>query len=227
MKAVTLANHRPSRRADGLFWTQAKIEGADAPDASAWEVIADDVALDPLDTEINGEPALRSFTVQTEKAWVRLTFVDANGGEDDAVLVSTSPHPFRPTVAEISEVLRARTYSGKEVDPDNPMAALAGGKLLGDFGEKTTPTAAQVERHITTCCRDVRSDTGPVPGEMLGDARRVAALKTAAEIERSYIPEQTDEGRTIYQTLRITAAEELQSLVANLRLWTFANRGVA
>jgi hypothetical protein len=225
VKAVTLANFRPSRRADGLFWAKARIEGADDPAANAWELV-DEVALDPLDSMPDSEPQLRSFTLQTDKAWVRLAFVDSQGGEDEPAVVSTSAHPFRPTVAEVAEILRARTYTSGDDDPD-PMAVIAGGKLVGTFDETTRPTAQEVERLITRSCRDVAGATGPIPGEMMEEARNVASLKTAAEVERSYIPEQADESRTIYQTLRKSAAEELATLLGNLRVWWFANRGLA
>jgi hypothetical protein len=226
VKAVTLADFRPSRRADGQFWTQAKIEGADQSDSDVWELI-EEVAIDPIDADVTAEPALRSFTVQTENAWVRLTFLDAERGEDTQPLFSTSQHAFRPTVQEVADILQARTYSGQEVDPDQPMQVLAGGSFQGEFNNKTRPTSERVEGKITTCCTDVARAVGYVPGEKLDDARRVTALKTAAEIERSFIPEQTEgAGGTIFQTLRMTAGEDLASLVSNVWLWTLANRGL-
>src|SRR3954452_12815722 len=115
MKTVTLANYRPSRRADGQFWARAKVEGADQPDASLWEVV-DEVSLDPLSTESSDAPGLRSFTVQTDKAWLRLTFLDADDGEDAAALISVSQPSFRPTGQEVADILQARTYSAARVD---------------------------------------------------------------------------------------------------------------
>lgn len=223
---LTLADFRPSPRVDGVAWTKVRIEESDDP-AEAWsEVeIAD---LEPVD-EDPAKPVLRSITtVEAAKEWVRLVFLDADGNEDTpSPMAARVGLQFRPTATQIAGILRARTYSGQEPDPENPMEVLAGGKLLGEFTDKTVPTLVQVEgTYIPDACVDVHRALGYVPGELLDDARRAAAMRCAAEIERAYIPEQSDEGRTIYQTLRMTASEDVEKLVGNLRLWLWANRGI-
>jgi hypothetical protein len=203
-----------------------RVDEASSPEPDTWDV-GRPILVSPID-EVPSEPALRSITLFVSKPWLRVTFLDSEAREDaTSVLVSNSDHPFRPAPSEVAAVLLARTYSGKTVDPNDPMAALAGGKLIGEFTDATTPNADEVEKLITRACRGVARATGPVPGEMIEDTRQVTATKAAAEIERSYIPEQANEGRTIYQTLRLTAAEDLEELVGNLRLWTIANRGMA
>lgn len=224
MKTVTLAEFRPSRRADGLIWTEARAEAAASPDADNWEAV-ETIGLDPLDVA-GEEPALRSFTVATSKDWLRLVFIDESGGEAPQPPISASPYPFRPSSAEVASILRARTYSKGEVDPDEPLAAVAGGELTEEFDETTRPNARAVEKAIDQACVDVLAAVGYVPGEKIGEARRVAALKAAAECERAYIPEQAEGKGAIYQTLRMTASEELGRLVSNLWVWTIANRGL-
>jgi hypothetical protein len=217
VKTVTLADFRPSRRADGQAWTKAKIEGAATANAKSWDLVAE-VTLDPIDVDPLA-PALRSFTVTTAFAWLRVVFIDKAGGEDLEVLVSTSQHSFRPTVDEVAGILSARTY-------DTGGDGLAGGEQLGEFTEDTRPTAEQVEGRITKACTDVERATGSIPGEMIGDTRPIAAMRAASEVERSWEPEETEAGRTIYQTLRMTFESDLATLVGNLRLWTLANRGM-
>lgn len=224
MLTVTLADFRPSRRADGQFWTTARVEGADSPDSAVWQVV-DTVEITPLDT-LSTDPALRSFTVASDEPFLRVVFVDEVGNEDVQAVISASMYQFRPFVPEIAAILRARTYSKGEADPDEPMKAVAGAALTGEFSDSTRPTAKDVEKAIDQACADVDAAVGYVPGEKIGDARRVTALKAAAECEREYIPEQSEGRGTIYQTLRLTASEELDRLTSNLWIWTVANRGL-
>lgn len=221
MRSVTLADFRPSRRADGTAWTQARIEVADSAEPEKWEA-AETVDLEPVD-ENPTEPALRNFTLRTDKAWARIVFLDAEGNEDaPSALAALTGFPFQPTVKQVSVILRARTYA-EGSDPEG----LTGGELIGEFNAETRPTAAEIEETlIPQVCVDVERATGQVPGEMLDDARRVAALGVAREIERSYIPEQADETHTTFQTLRLTFDSDLEALNRNLWLWTLANRGV-
>lgn len=221
MRTVTLADFRPSRRADGTAWTQARLEVADSAEPKEWEA-AETVDLEPVDEDPTS-PALRSFTLQTDKAWARIVFLDAKGNEDmPSALIALTGSPFQPTVKQVSAILRARTYA-EGSDPEG----LTGGDLVGEFNAETRPSAEEVEQTlIPQACLDVARETGAVPGELLEDARRVAAIGAAREIERSYIPEQADETHTIFQTLRLTFDSELEALTRNLWLWTLANRGV-
>jgi hypothetical protein len=215
-RAVTLADFRPSPRADGEAWTKARIEKADAFEGTWEEVKA--VDLDPVDKDPT-EPALRSFTIGADKEWLRIVFLDGEGNEDEpSPPVATSGHPFRPPVAQVSAILRARTYT----DADE---SVVGGELSGEFSADTTPTAEQVENDlIPQSCTDLIRAVGHVPGVYLGDARRVVALGVVAEIERSYIPEQAEPDGTIFQTLRKTHAEESLSLRIALQWWAVTQR---
>jgi hypothetical protein len=220
-QVLTLADFRPSARADDVPWAEVRVEQADFPD-SQWALVTM-LSIDPVD-EDPADPALRSFTAAVTKDWARLVFLDADGGEDKPCAAVYVPGPvFRPTLSEVSALMRARTYSGATPDPKNPMAVLAGGALVGEFDEDTRPTGEEIESElIPAACTDLLSAAGSIPGFLLGEARRTAALKVGAEIERSYIPEQADEGKTIYQTLRITFEEQARALRQRLQWWALA-----
>lgn len=203
-RAVTLAEFRPAARADGEPWTKARIDGADEF-TGPWEE-SETVDLEPVD-EDPSEPAQRSFTVSTEKEWLRIVFVDGDDNESEpSAVVATTGHPFKPTVAHVSAILRARTYT----DADE---SVAGGELSGEFSADTTPSAEQIESElIPNSATDLIRGVGGVPGVRIEDARRVTALGVAAEIERSFVPEQAEPDASIFQTLRMTHAEESQRL---------------
>lgn len=224
MRVVTLSDLRPSKRADGNPWTTARVEVADEPEPKTWEPLSS-TSLDPVDVDA-ALPALRSFTTKTDKSWAHVVFVDGEAGEDVSGPIFYLPGPaFLPTVPQVSAILRARTYSTGSGEED---ATLHGGELVGVFDETTVPTAATVERLlIPASCLDVTRSTGHVPGEYVEDARRVASLGVSREIERSYVPEEAEETKTLYQTLRMTFESELEALRNNIWLWTLANRGVA
>lgn len=221
-QVLTLADFRPGQRADGVPWAKARIEETNDP-AGEWKEVKV-VDLEPLD-EDPAEPGLRSFTSAVTKEWARVVFLDSEEGEDvPSPMVFVAGPAFRPTLSEVSALMRARTYAGKTTpDPENPMAVLSGGALVGQFGANTTPTAAEVEGElIPAACRDLQAATGTVPGFLLDETRRTAGLKVGAEIERSYIPEQADEGKTTYQTLRITFEEQARALRQRLQWWALA-----
>ncbi len=215
-RAITLADFRPSPRADGEPWTEARIEEADEFDGSWSE--AKSVELDPVDEDPTA-PALRSFTVASDKEWLRIVFLDGEGSEDEpSAPVATSGHPFRPTVTHVAAVLRARTYTDAE-------DGLVGGEMAGEFNSDTTPTAEQLENDlIPQSCTDLIRGVGGVPGVRIDDARRVTALGVAAEIERSYLPEQAEPDASTFQTLRKTHAEESQRLRQALQWWALTRR---
>jgi hypothetical protein len=220
-RVVELADFRPSPRHDGQVWTQVRVEQALDPSAAWGEVKVLD--LEPLDTDAS-KPALRSVSAAAGKPWLRLVFLHEEEEDVPQPHVSAAPPFFLPTISDVSTILRARTYSGSQPDPDNPMDVLAGGVLQGDFGSDTVPTDEDVEeRIIPNSARDVLLALGRVPGELTEEARRVAALRAATEIERSYIPEQADETRTLYQTLRLTYQEEANKLASTIQWWVLAN----
>lgn len=216
---VTFLGLHPSPRADGNAWVEARIDGTDAIDGqSGWGEI-EVIELASVD-EDPSYPSHRDLTVKAPTRWLRVVFLDEEEGEDTpSPRMATVGLPFRPAVEEVAAILRARTYSGADGD-------LAGGVLLGDFTDSTRPTFEEVEHDlIPQACTDVARAVGGVPALMLEEARRVAVLRTASEIERSYIPEQAEEQRTVYQTLRMTYEETQKILGINIWYWTQANRG--
>lgn len=211
-KLITLADFRPSPRADEIAWTEARIEEAEGPPEEAVFTELKTVALDSLD-ENPARPALRSFTVSTDKEWLRIVFLDAAKNEDEpSPLAAVEGPQFRPTVAQVSAILRARTY-----DENSDEA--------GEFNGETRPTDTEVERDlIPKACQDVALSVGRVPGELLDMARGVAGVSTAAEIERSYLPEQNELGAAVYQTLRFSFDEEIDKLCREMQWW-YLNEG--
>jgi len=212
-RVITLADFRPSARADSEPWTEARIEEADGPPEPAVWTELETVALEA--DENPAQPGLRSFTVTSEKEWLRITFLDKAGGEDDpSPPIFAAGPPFRPTLAQVSAILRARTYDTNSEE-------------VGEFNADTRPTDTEVEQDlIPQACQDVELSVGRVPGELLEVARGVAAVRSAAEIERSYLPEQSELGAAIYQTLRFTFDEELDALCRSMQWW-FLNEGAA
>ncbi|HEX5592029.1 MAG TPA: hypothetical protein VFX35_01635 [Solirubrobacterales bacterium] len=217
-RVLTLADFRPGERVDGVAWSQVRVEQADKP-AGDWGAVKT-LSLEPLDAN-PADPALRSVTIEVEKDWVRLVFLDGEGGEDAPCPMVYAPGPsFRPTLGQVSALMRARTYSS-EGNAEDPMSVLPGAALAGEFNATTRPTAEEVEDElIPAACSDLISEIGlAIPGFLIEEVRRAAALKTGAEIERSYIPEQADEGKTTYQTLRLTFEGQASSLRQRLQWW--------
>ena len=128
-----------------------------------------------------------------------------------------APSEWRPTVAQVGAILRARTYAEGEE------GGLETGSEVGTFNHATRPTDAQVEEEIDLAVADV---TGRVASEfpefLMLSAQRVTALRAACEVERSYLPEQIEAGQTIYQTLRLTFEEEVKQLQRNAQWNTLA-----
>jgi hypothetical protein len=105
------------------------------------------------------------------------------------------------------------------------MKAVAGGVLEGEFSESTRPTATELEaKFIPQAASDLLTAVGVVPGFLLERARRIAALRVATEIERSFIPEQSEGKGAIYQTLRMTYEEEVEKLQTTMQWWALSQR---
>lgn len=223
-RLATLSAFRPPTREDGTAWTKARIEGTDAAAGDTGWAVEATKPIEGADPDPTS-PALRGFSISTAKRWLRIVWEDgeANKSVPSARIHVNSPQ-WRPSVAEIAALLRARTYSKGTVDPDNPMAAVAGGELVGEFTEETRPTAADVERQIDQVCADMEGSIGAIPGELIEATRAVAAKKTGAEVERSYIPTESEDSRSIFQTLRMSGEEGLSKLQVSLQWWVLANR---
>lgn len=215
----------PPARSDGKPWNRVRIEHS-TTNGTPW--IEDETrALDPIDPS-PAEPQERDFTFTSTEtvAYFRLTFLDADDNESapmESMLDDGSWEGWRPTVAQVGAILRARTYAAGKVDPENPMAVLAGGALLGEFTENTRPTPQQVEGYIDLAIADVSMRVGvEIPESLRPSAQRITAGRAASEIERSYIPEQSDGAQTIFQTLRISFEEEVAQLARNVQWHSLA-----
>ena len=93
---------------------------------------------------------------------------------------------FRPTVADVAALLRART---KDVN----------GNEVGTFNDDTRPTSAQAANIIETACGEVQTVMGVGPPAYLAEAAQaLSALRAAMLIELSYFPEQVRSDRSAY-----------------------------
>lgn len=108
---------------------------------------------------------------------------------------------WRPTVADVGALLRARTKT-------------AGGLRPGTFTDDTEPTAAQVEDLISRAAADVFADleADPVPLGRHQKARYLTALRAAMYIELSYYPEQVNTDSSIYDELKALYDADLVKL---------------
>jgi hypothetical protein len=96
---------------------------------------------------------------------------------------------WRPTVEDVAALLRARTKD-------------AMGKENGTFTDETRPTATQVEILITNGCADVATWVGYDIGDTLWqEARNLASIYAACQVEESYYPEQLATQRSAWTQL--------------------------
>jgi len=97
--------------------------------------------------------------------------------------------PWRPSVDDVAALLRARTKD-------------ASGNELGTFTSETRPTDAEVEQLITNGMGKVASRVGwELPEQTWEEARHLASLVAACEVEVSYRPEEVRTERSAYQQL--------------------------
>src|SRR5215471_18531552 len=86
--------------------------------------------------------------------------------------------PWRPTVDDVAALIRARTKD-------------ASGNELGTFTPATRPTDAEVEELITNGMAKVAALVGwDLPADTYEEARHLASIVAACEVELSYWPEQ-------------------------------------
>lgn len=230
-RVITLADFRPSPRADEKPWMEARIEEADElepaspPAEEPFEVVWTEVAtlaLAPVDDDA-AKPRLRDLTVDgIEGEWLRVIFLDEDGNEDAPSGPFAVDGPdFRPLVKDVAGILNART---RESAPEGDLTTITG-NLAETFTNTTTPSRAKVLELIDVAAAEVAGDVALVmPPQLVGLARRVTALRAAAEIERSFIPEQSEENASIYQTLRLTFEDERARLQRSVQWFSLARR---
>jgi len=96
---------------------------------------------------------------------------------------------WRPQVEDVAALLRARTKDDK-------------GEEHGTFDDTTRPTGIQVDILITNGCADVATFVGYDLHESLWpEARNLAAIYAACQIEESYYPEQVASQRSAWTQL--------------------------
>jgi hypothetical protein len=155
--------------------------------------------------------------------WTGLIGSDTFEGEEVVTVLAPGEvvpaSSWRPTVDDVAELLRARTKGGA-----------AGVTEIGTFtdptssDEGTRPTASQVEGLIDNAVADVQSRVATnMPEEFAPQANHVACLRAANLVELSYFPEQTDDGRSVYQAYRLTYEEAVKDLARQGNWWALAN----
>jgi len=111
--------------------------------------------------------------------------------------MSTTVPAYRPTLADVAALIRARTKDSN-------------GQELGTFTTATRPTDAQAQEAIDHAVIALHEKVGPIGEHCAETARLCAAYGAAAEIELSYFPEQARTDRSPYNFLiaRWTASLE-------------------
>ena len=201
---VTLGGYTPPRRypPDDTLWTQYRLEEA-AESSGPWSVIEGPTNLDPAVTD-PAEPPTYSFTTDQAEigpgGWYRIVWIDATGFEQ-----TTPPArylPWRPAVRDVASLIRARTKDAHDNE-------------LGTFTEATRPTADECEAIIDGVLPIIEARLGRDIAEPFWPAaRRLAALRAAMGVERTYWPESVNSEGSSYQALKDEYDEALEALLA-------------
>lgn len=107
-----------------------------------------------------------------------------------------------PTAQDIADFIPRRTVGGSGIP-------------TGTFGTTTSPTDTQVVRVGASVAAEVLAAAPDLPDVLIGQAKRIAALGAAAQLELSYWPEDRDtiakelEARYVASLQRLAAATEL------------------
>jgi hypothetical protein len=99
------------------------------------------------------------------------------------------PAAYRPTLADLGGIMRARTRNGS-------------GDELGTFTEDTRPTAEEAEGLIDRALGLVSPRLGDVPESATNLAPSIVALRAAMFVETSYYPEETSGEGNAYASYR-------------------------
>jgi hypothetical protein len=130
------------------------------------------------------------------------------GARVDVEALDEDELPFRPTVQDVADLLRART---KDEDSTE----------LGEFTDATRPTADGVDRLITRALAEVVARLGELPEApqpfTLEEpfwlaARTLVALYAAMLVELSYFPEQVRTDRSAYPEYERLFTDGLEQL---------------
>jgi hypothetical protein len=206
MPTFPLTDFAPAPRDDGVAFTAARIEQASSPEG-LW-VVVDTRALSPLDTD-PAHPMLREFVVELDLSlWTRVVFLAPGGIEQptDPLPPEDATPGLRPSVSEVASRVPRRTKEN-----------MTGGREVGTFTSKTSPTAEQVEDHITDAVDEVTGKIGtPTAGSKLERrARGAISLYAAMLIELTYFPEQVQTNRSPFTALERLYNSRIGSLIAD------------
>src|SRR5215467_1885519 len=116
-------------------------------------------------------------------------------------MMSTTAPDLSCTVDDVAAIIRARTKDKS-------------GNEIGTFNADTRPTDVQCQQAIAHAVVMVHTKVGYVGDSCAGLGKGVVALGAAAEIERSYFPEQSRSDRSIYLYLVTEYDKALDGLAA-------------
>lgn len=202
----TFAGLRPPSRADGNPYTGLLVE--EAPDADGdpqlWEELTT-VTFTDADSDPTS-PLARTVTVTANRdpGWYRLTWVDA---DDGAAFCSMFRCAARPSAGEVAQLLPARTK--------------VMGAVTGEFGDDTIPTAADVDRYITTAEVEIDPQirTRPIPDNYQHRRNLIVLLTACSFVElgtEAHLRQETD--RSPGRNYRAMARDALTALNTELDL---------
>ena len=104
---------------------------------------------------------------------------------------------WKVRVQDVGSRLRARTVDDK-------------GNELGTFTDATRPTAEQVNDLLIEAVGRLADTVGPdLPERYWPQARALAAMDAASDVEMTYFPEEVASGRSPYQEIRDLYKERL------------------
>lgn len=152
----------------------------------------------PTDTELSGDGIV--YRAVWDDGTVEIP-------EDLVVKQDVTAADYRPTIAQVGALLRARTKVGMTE--------------AGTFNAQTRPTGDQVELLIDQAVADVAMRVGPeIPEVLNASGRHVVTLRAAQLVELSFFPEQQEGGGQLspYQTLRLSYEEALGKLVKAVQI---------
>lgn len=207
--------YRPPRRFDGKAWVEFRVEAAGEEDGG-WIPLGEPVPIPTYETPFTGGTTITTLVVGP---WFRLVYVDAAGVESvGPSFTIPAGVAVRPSLDDVAALLHARTYA----ETGDIL-----GEALGSFTESTHPSAAQVEVLIDHAAADMAVRAGTeVPPALYETARDLIAMRAAMLVEMSYFPEQSEGGRTVYQSLRLTYEEGAKRLARAAEAELFATEGL-
>jgi hypothetical protein len=204
---VPFFDFRPVPRTDGIKWVTIKVDEGAAEGGPWTEIDSFNIStqLGGLDADAS-HPSARSFTTHNatlENGWYRVRFVDSNGnvmGVEPIHNTAPDPAEYLPSLSDVGLVTLGRT-----VDSVN--------NITGTFSRDTQPDDASVSRLILAAGDDVRRKIGTdIPDDLVDDARRVVAVRTAMLIELSMFPSEVASDRSPYPQLKALYEELILDL---------------